>query len=39
MALLSPSRVGGESMRVFGFGPRKDDSDQVCCEVSVTVTF
>jgi hypothetical protein len=39
MAFLFLSRAGGESMRVFGFGPRKDDSDQVCCEVSVTVAF
>jgi hypothetical protein len=36
---LSPSRVGGKCIRVFEFGPRRDDGDRVCREVSTTIAF
>jgi hypothetical protein len=35
--ILSLSRAGGKSMRVFEIGPKRDDGDRVCCEVFAIV--
>jgi hypothetical protein len=38
-AFLSPSHAGGEGTRVFGFGPRRDDSERVCRKFSQLSRF